>query len=104
VLPAHFLRTIRRSFHVDRLFGRPRSCGIIRWIILFMGIDVARPGVIRCFMWVILRWSHPLGHSLVPRFVRDLFVGFVVGVALRYFLLCGHFCPLLFSCGFLDSK
>jgi hypothetical protein len=70
VLPVCFLRTIRGSFHVDRLFG-PRSCG--NWIHLwesFVGSYFAR---LSCA-------SHPLGHihfscgSLVGSFFVTCFV------------------------------
>jgi hypothetical protein len=58
VLPAHFLRVIRRlirrSFHVDhsldhvdRSFGRPRSCGN------------------RSLGHILARLARPLGHSFV---------------------------------------
>jgi hypothetical protein len=86
VLPAHFLRAffvgrsgVRRSFHVDRLFG-PRSCGNplghIRWVIR---AHLAR--------WVILfRGSHSFGSF----FVR------VYSLSILWFRSCGIRAEILF--------
>jgi hypothetical protein len=97
VLPAHFLRVIRRSFRridscgsfirafVGRscgsLFGRPRSCGnFVRWVILSFIRWVIRLRVLRV-RWVILfgsaRGSHSLDH--IFRWVVGVFALLLVG-------------------------
>jgi hypothetical protein len=102
VLPAHFLR----AFFVG-LFGHFIRVGLFMWIgclvrgragIIHVGrlLGHCRASCARLARWIILLFmcvirsygSHPLGHSLVPRFVRDLFVGCMWAFS---------FCPSLFS-------
>jgi hypothetical protein len=99
VLPAHFLRVIRRSFHVDRSFS---FMWIVRSLHSCVHVDHSFVRVIR---WIILCRS--LGHSFVGviRWVIPLVS--LRGSSLGYFVgFVGVFCPLLVVCGLFvrDSK